>query len=198
MSRHRKLMAVSLGAALAAVLVTATTAYATLAPGTTVTGSLAPGTNMTFAGSINGVALTVTCTTFSGSGQTPSSPSKTVTLSAPPTISGCSDTLGGTDTIVTNANNGPWKLTASGKKGKYKLALDIPKAGATFTSNVLSSCVITAEPKKAGKVTGKYDGNDTTVVTNAPIKTQGSGCSSSTASSSATVVLSPAPGPPPF
>ena len=42
------------------------------------------------------------------SGKVPAPPSDTVTLSAPPTISGCTDSSGGTDTITTT---GTWKLS---------------------------------------------------------------------------------------
>jgi hypothetical protein len=151
----------ALGAGLAGVVVTATAAYATLPGGTTVTASLKPGTNITFVGKINSVPITVTCTSFSASGQTPSPPSDTVTLANPPQITGCTDSTGGGDTIVTNQKNGSWVLTGKGKKAPYKLTLLVPKAGATFTSNIIPGCVITAAPSKPGKVTGSYDGNNT-------------------------------------
>ncbi|HEY7948512.1 MAG TPA: hypothetical protein VID75_12615 [Acidimicrobiales bacterium] len=191
-------MLTALGVSVAASLVTATAAYATLGPGVTVTAALKAGTTMTFAGNINSIPITVSCTTFSGSGTTPSSPSSSVTLSSPPTISGCTDSTGGTDTITTNQTNGKWVLSVAGKKAPFKATLLVPKAGATFSSNILSNCVITAAPKKAVKVKGKFDGNQTDTVSGAKIPTSGSGCTSSTASTSATVVLSPAPGAPPY
>jgi hypothetical protein len=197
MFKHRKKLVISVGAVAAAMFLGATAAYATLGPGVTVTASLKSGTKMTFAGNINSIPITVSCTSFSGSGTTPSSPSNSVTLTGSPTINGCTDGSGGADTIVTNTTNGHWVLSVTSKK-PYKASLTIPKAGAVFTSNILPGCSITAEPSKAGKVTGKFDGNNTDTVKNAKIKTKGTGCTSTTAKTSATVVLSPAPGPPPY
>ena len=81
---------------------------------------------------------------------------------------------------------------------KTTLSLGIPKAGATFKSSILSGCTITAEPTAAGKVTGKYNGSNTDTVTNGSIPTKGTGCTSTTATTSETVVLSPAPKAPPW
>jgi hypothetical protein len=195
MPRPRKLLMVSAGIALAAALASTSVAYATPPAGTVVTGNLKSGTDMTFVGKINGVAITVSCTTFTASATAPSTPSKTVDLNAPPTLSGCTDTLTGTDTVKTNSTNGPWEIETSGKK---KITLIIPKAGTTFVSSFLPSCVITAAPKKAVKVSGKYDGTSSDTVSNAKIATSGSGCTSTTATTSATVVFSPAPGALPF
>jgi hypothetical protein len=191
------MLVVTMGVALAAVLATATAAFATLPAGTTVTGTLKSGTKMTFKGDINSIPITVSCTTFSASGKVPSSPSYTVTLSSPPTISGCKDNTGGKDTITTNSTNGSWTISVS-KKKPYKATLTVPKAGATFTSNILSGCVITAAPSAAAPVTGAYNGKNTDTVTNAKVPTSGSGCTSTTAKTSATVILSPSPGKPPF
>jgi hypothetical protein len=197
MTRHRKMLALTLAVALAGVIGTATAAYATLGSGVTVTASLKSGTDMTFAGNINSVPITVSCTTFSASGTTGSSPSDTVPLTGSPTISGCTDSTGGTDTITTNTTNGKWSLSVTSKK-PYKATLSIPKAGATFKSNILSGCTITAAPTKAAAVKGSFDGNQTDTVKNAKIKTKGTGCTSTTAKTSAVVILSPAPGPPPY
>lgn len=193
MFRHRKPLVAALGAG-ALVVVGATAAYASLPAGTTVTGNLKSGTDMTFKGDIDSVPITVSCTTFTATGVVPKSPSYTVTLSKPPTLSGCTDSAGGTDNIKTK---GKWKLTES-KTAPYQMTLLIPKKGASFTSSVLSGCTVTAAPSGSVKVTGSYDGTNTDTVTNAPIKTKGTGCTSTTASTSATVVLSPSPGAPPF
>jgi hypothetical protein len=205
MSRYKKMVTGVLAVGMAglgmAIVVAAPSAYAgpkTLPAGTVVTGNLETGTNMTFKGDIDSVAVTVTCTTFTASGKVPAGTPKKVNLSKPPTIKGCTDTLGGHDTITTNQTNGKWSLSITGKASAYKMILHMPKAGATFKSSILSSCVITAAPTKAVSITGSYDGNDTDTVTNAPIATSGSGCTSTTATTSAIVVLSPAPGPPPF
>ena len=82
----------------------ATAAYASLPAGTTVTGALKSGTKMTFKGDIDSIPITVTCTKFSAKGKVPSPASDTMKLSAPPTISGCKDSSGGTDTIKTTGS----------------------------------------------------------------------------------------------
>lgn len=168
-----------------------TAAYATLKAGTTVTGKLKTGTHVTFKGDIDSIPITVTCTTFTVKGKVASKASDTMPLSAPPTISGCKDSSGGTDTIKTS---GTWTATIA----KTTLTLNMPKAGATFKSSVLSSCTITAAPTGTVKVTGAYNGKNTDTVTNAKIPTKGSGCTSTTATSSATEILSPSPGAPPW
>jgi hypothetical protein len=199
LAKPRKILTVTLGVAVAAVLATASLAYATsLPPGTTVTANLKSGTDMVFNGAIDSIPITVSCTTFTGTGTIPQTSSDTLTLSSPPTLSGCTDTSGGTDTITTNQTNGSWVLTAKGKKAPYSLTLEIPKAGATFTSSALSACTVTAAPKKPAKVKGSYDGTNTDTVSGAKIPTKGSGCTSSTATATATVVFSPSPGAPPF
>jgi hypothetical protein len=200
-SCYKKVLMAALGVGMAtfvAVPIASAARPNSLPAGTKVTGKLKSGTDMTFAGTINSVNITVKCTSFSASGKVPAGSPYTVTLSAPPKITGCQDSLGGTDTIATNQTNGKWTLTET-KTTPYKMSLGIPKAGATFKSNVLSSCVITAEPTKAGSVSGSYnDKTGTDTVKNAAIPTSGSGCTSTAAKTSATVVLTPNPGAPPF
>jgi hypothetical protein len=168
----------------------ATGAYASLPKGTTVTGSLKSGTAMTFKGDIDSIPITVSCTTFSASG-TVTKAKNTLPLSAPPTIKGCTDSSGGSDTVTTS---GKWKITIAATK----MTLDAPKAGATFKSSILSGCTITAFPSAAGTVAGAYNGSNTDKVSGAAIPTKGAGCTSTTAKTTATVVLSPAPGAPPW
>lgn len=166
-------------------------AFASLPAGTVVTGKLKTGTSMIFKGNIDSIPITVTCANFTATGKVPSPASNTMKLSAPPTINGCTDSSGGTDTITTT---GTWKLKIATKS----LTLVVPKHGATFKSSILSACTITAAPSGAVKVVGAYNGTDTDTVTNSPIPTSGSGCTSTTATATATVVLSPAPGAPPW
>jgi hypothetical protein len=169
-----------------------------LPAGTVVTGGLKAGTVFTAKGTIDAIPITVTCTTFSTSGKIPASGLKIKI--APPTISGCTDTSGGTDIVSTNQTNGKWSLSEvdvtgtgdnsepnSGDKAKLK----IPKAGATFTSSVLSGCVVTVAPTAAASVTGTYDDTNTMTFTNVSFPTGGNNvCSTSaTSTSSATEVL---------
>jgi hypothetical protein len=194
MPRPRKMLIATLAVGAVAIFATATAAFASLGPNVTVTGALKSGTKMTFKGDIDSIPITVSCNTFSATGKTGSSPSSTVPLSSPPTISGCTDSLGGTDTINTNQTNGNWSLSAKGKA----MTLTIPKAGATFTSSVESGCTITAAPNGPAAVKGKYNNKNTDTVKNAKIATTGSGCTSTSASTNATVILSPAPGKAPW
>jgi hypothetical protein len=201
MSRYKKILVVAMGIGMTAA-VAVPSAYAarpnTLPAGTKVTGNLKSGTKMTFVGDIDGVPITVSCKTFTSSGTIPKKKNAlTVNLTKPPTISGCTDSLGGTDTVKTNGTNGKWSLTLT-KSAPYTMTLTIPKAGATFTSSIEAGCTITAAPTAAAGVAGSYDGTSTDTVKNASIPTSGSGCTSTSAKTSATVVLSPAPGPPPF
>ncbi len=177
-------------ATMALVFGIATGAYASLPKGTTVTGALKSGTTMTFKGDIDSIPITVSCTSFSASG-TVTKAKATLPLSAPPSISGCTDSSGGTDTVTTS---GAWKITIAATK----MTLDAPKAGATFKSSILSACTITAFPSAAGTVAGAYNGSNTDKVKGASIPTKGSGCTSTAAKTTATVVLSPAPGAPPW
>ncbi len=174
----------------ALVLGVASGAYASLPKGTTVTGSLKSGTDMTFKGDIDSIPITVSCTGFSAKG-TVTKAKDTLPLSAPPSITGCTDSSGGTDTVTTT---GAWKITIAATT----LTLDAPKAGATFKSSILGGCTITAFPNAAGTVAGKYNGSNTDKVSGASVPTTGSGCTSTAAKTSATVVLSPAPGAPPW
>jgi len=192
----------------ASVLLTTSTVLAagdtddhfSLAKGATVSGALKTGTNMVFKGTINGVPITVNCTSFSASGKIPAT--GLVVTVGPPAISGCTDSLGGTDTIKTNATNGTWKVSeidlANDEAGTEpnstgdRVKLTIPKAGASFSSTILSGCVVTAAPTAAVGVTGKYNDVSTDTVTNAKIAVSSTGCSAASPTTvSATVILSP-------
>ena len=190
MSKLTKTIVVLVGTA-ALLFGVATAAYASLPAGTVVTGKLKTGTHMVFKGDIDSIPITVTCTSFVIKGKVPSPASSTMKASAPPAITGCKDSSGGTDTIKTT---GAWSVSFT----KTTMTLNVPKSGATFKSSVLSSCTITAAPTAAVKVTGAYNDKNTDTVTNAPIPTKGTGCTSTTAKTTATVVLSPAPGAPPW
>jgi len=197
MLRHRKALAVVAGVGLAATLATASAAYATLPGGTKVTGTLKTGTKLVFKGDIDSVPITVDCTSFSASAVMPKTASYSIDLSAPPTIKGCTDSTGGVDTIKTNQTNGKWTLSVT-KTTPYKLTLGIPKAGATFTSSVVSGCTVTAAPTGTVDLTGSYNGTNTDTVSGAKIATKGTGCTSTTATATTTVVFAPSPGKPPF
>src|SRR3984957_8385705 len=121
MSKLTKTIVVLVGTA-ALLFGVATAAYASLPAGTTVTGKLKTGTHMIFKGDIDSVPITVTCTNFLVKGKITSPASNTMKTSAPPTISGCHDSSGGTDTIHTS---GTWSVTIA----KTTMTLNVPKAG---------------------------------------------------------------------
>jgi hypothetical protein len=87
----------------------------------------------------------------------------------PPTFSGCTDTLSGTDTVATNHTNGAWKATyndvadsggeALGASGDT-IGLSTPKAGLTVISSAAPTCQIVADPSAANTTTAGY--NDAT------------------------------------
>ncbi len=193
MMRNRAKLVVLVGVTVATVLGAAATAFASLGKNVTVTGTNSG--NVTFVGKIDSVPVTVTCTTFKATGKTGTKAATSFDLSKPPTISGCTDTELGTDTIKTNDTNGKWEFSyASGK-----VSLTIPKAGATFKSSAVRGCTVTAAPKASAKITGTYDSATGTVTdTNAKIPTSGKGCSSGSSDETATVVLTPNPGKPPW
>ncbi len=168
-----------------------TAAFASQPAGTTITAKLKTGTKVTFKGDIDSVPITVSCTTFTATGKVPSPASDTMKATVPPTIKGCTDSSGGTDTIKTS---GTWTLTMS----STTMTLLVPKDGATFKSSILSGCTITAAPTAAVKVVGTYNDKNTDTVTNKPVPTKGTGCTSTTATTSAIEVFSPAPGAPPW
>jgi hypothetical protein len=163
--------------------------FTTPPAGTKVTGNLKTGTFMVFKGTINGIPITVNCKTFTSTGKIPAK-GLSITIKVP-TIKGCTDSIGGTDTLVSNQTNGKWKTTETIAPGGDTVKLVIPKDGATFTSSLLPACTLTAEPSAAGSVAGPYDNVNTVTVTNGKIPLSSSGCSASSSTVSATVVFSP-------
>lgn len=194
--RPMKLAIVALGAG-AMVLGTTGIVAASVPPNTTIKGALAPSTTMQFQGTISGIATTVTCTGFKAKGKVVAG--DTTKMDIPPVkITGCTDSLGGTDTVKTNDTHGSWELTTSGTN---TLNLVVPKEGATFTTSALAGCVITVAPTTPQNIAGVYSssaGSDT--VTNSSFKVKGNSiCSASSSTASATVDFTPNPGTiPPF
>jgi hypothetical protein len=170
-----------------------------LPPGTKVKAALASGTNMVFNGQIDGAPITVTCKTFKASGKIPATSTYTMNVK-PPTISSCTDSLGGTDTITTNDTNGSWALTST-TSSPYTFTLSVPKKGATFTSSVLKSCTIIVGPKGATGIAGSYNsstGVDSVSGASFAVGAKGTCTTSATSSATATVDFTPNPGAPPF
>jgi hypothetical protein len=185
-----KVLVAALGSALL-VVGAVSVAGASLAPGTKLT---ATSSKVVFVTSINGVAITVSCTQGSPSFTDDGTVEKGDETSMPvedPSITGCFDSLGGHDIITTS---GKWKLTVNGAGGT-KLAFVIPKDGLTLTSAVLPSCKVIAAPKGPVDLTGTYSSSKgTDTVKNGKIAVTGSGCTvKSPMLATSTVKFSPNP-----
>jgi hypothetical protein len=193
----RKLGIGTLGMALALPLAFHTAAVSGVhATGTKVSAKLKSGTTLDLAGTLDGIGITVKCTSFSASGTAPASGVINVKLPEPPKISGCTDSIFGTDTVTTNQKSGKWELTEKTSGSTKTLVLTMPKAGATFSSSIDSGCVVTASPSASTAMSGKFvsSGKDkgTDTVTNASVPVSASGCTTAATSTlSATVVIAP-------
>jgi hypothetical protein len=167
------------------------------AAGTKVTAKLKAGTTMTLVGTIEGIPITVTCKSFSGSGTAPASGTINVSLPSPPKISSCTDSIGGTDTVLTNQTSGKWKLAEVKSGSSTSLNLTMPKGGATFSSNIDPGCVITAAPTAAATLKGSFKssgtdaGTDTVKNASVPVTSSSSCTTSATSTISAVVVIAP-------
>jgi hypothetical protein len=102
----------------------------------------------------------------------------------------CTDSLGGSDTSVSNSTHGVWTLTfkdaatdetAAEPGGGDKMIVSVPGAGVIVTNTL--GCTITVNPAvngvfKAFKVTGAYDDHSkyTVAIANLPVTTTGGSC----------------------
>lgn len=188
MLRTTRRVAFTLTAALSIVVLGAAAALAdagdNLSPANT-SFTVANSGNVTIKGSIDGLPATVTCTSVTLSAKTPASGlTASVTSSPPATFSGCTDSLGGRDTVTTS---GTWSLTEADNAGEGgtepnsgdQLTINIPAGGAKFSSTFLPSCTITVG---ASTPTGSYDDSVTSVFASANLNVSGSGCAAGTPS----------------
>jgi hypothetical protein len=165
---------------------------------TTVVAALKKGTVFTSTGTINGISITVHCTTATFKGKTPAHGLGPATLSAPPTFSGCTDSLHGTDVVKTT---GIWTLTfkdaANDETGEKtsgdSLVVTVPKAGATFQSSILgAACKVIVAPNGPAPEAAAYNDAGTAVAPHDSLPVMGQGCSTSpTATVSETLSLTP-------
>jgi hypothetical protein len=193
--RSKKFTAAIVVAALAAVAVptavVASIITGATAVGVNVTANLKPNSNAVLSGTTGPLTgLVTTCTasstgfqlTTSGGGLGPF----TITN---PSFTGCSDNLGGTDTITSNSTNGPWTATyvnSTGAPNPDKIKLGIPKAGQTLVSSVAPSCTLTIFPAGAGSINGNYDNAGNLRINNQTIKYTAAGvCPTGTGSGNA-------------
>lgn len=186
----RKIAVVASVAGMAAVGLTAPSAFAS----TSATPHLTPAntkiagssTKASFAGTVDSFKLTVNCTKFTSSGTTPKD-GLTVPLSKAPTFSGCTDSLGGKDTVKTA---GKWSLVANSTGSK--ITIHLPVKAATFTSSLVSGCTLTIDPTKVGTIVGTYNNKNTLTITKSSFAIKGTGCSSgATASVTESIKFTP-------
>jgi hypothetical protein len=133
--------------------------------------------NLTVSFTVLGQNITVTCTSTTLSLTTPAS-GLSVTM-APPTVSGCSDNFGGTETVTTS---GTWALrfvdarndsAATEPNTGDHLLLTVPTGGASVKSSLLP-CTITST---LSTVRASYNDKNKAKFTNQ--KVSGSGCGGS-------------------
>jgi len=166
---------------------------------TAITAKLKTGTKFTAVGQINGLAITVTCTTATFTGKTPAKGLGPVTV-PPPKFSGCKDSLGGTDTVATNSTLGSWQLAfkdgaeasdTAPDSTHDQLIITVPKRGASFKSNILSACTVIVAPNGPAPEAASYNDAGTAVATNDTLPVTGSGCTATTSKVSETLTLTP-------
>jgi hypothetical protein len=134
--------------------------------------------------------FTSTCNVVSAKFKVPTTGLKTTlipsgTPAQPIQFSGCSDSLGGTDTI---ASTGTWHITfkdaandetqAEPNSGD-RAVLKTPLNGATLSSSIDPSCVLTLDTTATSKITMAYDDRGTGTIAAGTVPgtvTAGSGC----------------------
>lgn len=181
--------ALVLGAVAAVVAMTAATALAasdsddSLSPAST-SFTVSNSGNITFKGTIDGLNVTVTCTSVTLTAKTRAS-GLTADVTSNPVFSGCTDTFGGTDTVT---SSGTWTLTLVDSSSETQtepntgdqLTINVPNNGAKFTSTALSGCTITAG---SSTPTGTFNDKTTATYSSAVINVTASGfCTSSSTS----------------
>jgi hypothetical protein len=103
-------------------------------------------------GTLFGVAFSANCTTVKTTADTPADGMTASVPSKDISITGCTDSLHGTDTVKVA---GTWKLMLS--KNSKTVTLTLPKDAAIFTSSIDTGCPVTFAPAKAAKITGTYN-----------------------------------------
>jgi len=114
----------------------------------------ASSTSLKFSGTLNGSSFTATCTSATIQFTTPASGYGPVSVVNDPAITGCTDNLGGSDTVLANHVNGSWSVLATSTPS---VQLTLSQAGATFTTTALAGCTVTAAPTAAATITASFN-----------------------------------------
>jgi hypothetical protein len=203
--KHYGLLLIGVGVAIAviapAVIAATTDTDDSVSPASTVVNtSLKPGTKTTFSATVAGATVIQTCTASSTSGKTPAH--GLVMAVAPVSFTGCTDNLGGIDTVKTT---GVWHVTfvdapndeaATEPNSGDKLAVTVPIKGATVTSTAAPGCTITVAPTVPAHTVGAYNDSNTLTIKNAPVPVALSsacpgGATTTTAKFTGTYIVSP-------
>jgi hypothetical protein len=159
-------------AAVPAVVVASIITNAT-AVAVNVTAKLKTNSITQFSGTTGPLAGVVsTCTGFTSGFQLASRGGLGPFTLNPPTFTGCTDNLGGTDTLKSNTTNGKWTtkyVNSTGAPNPDKITIGIPKAGQTLVSSIAPACTLTVFPAAAGTVSGTYDNAGNLRITNATV-----------------------------
>jgi hypothetical protein len=157
-------------------------------PGTTVT---ATGHDFDIYVSTDDVPQTITCSTFSAEGTVEKTSGPTLVISNP-VVNECFSSLGPAAHVTTNSRHGRWKLSDSSGPTMY---LSMPQGGFKFEQNAQPSCISTAAPHARAQIAGLYNSENLDTITKRHLAVSGTGCKATDLSISASIVLSPSPGP---
>jgi hypothetical protein len=193
--RSRKLTAAIVAVALVVAVVPAVVVASIITNATAVavkvSAKLKATTNAVLTGSTGPLAGLVTTCTASATGFTLTTKGGGLgpfTLTNP-TFTGCTDNLGGTDTIKSNSTNGPWTdtyINSTGSPNPDLIKINIPKAGQTLVSSIAPACTLTLDPAAAGSISGTYDNAGNLQVTNQTLNYSAAGtCPTGTGSGTA-------------
>jgi hypothetical protein len=139
--------------------------------------SLKPGTKTVFTVKVppaGSVTVIQRCTASSTSGTTPAH--GLAFAVAPVSFTGCTDNLGGTDTVKTT---GVWHVTGIDAPNDEtatepnatgdRISVTVPTKGATVTSTASPGCTITVAPTAPAHTVGAYNDVNTLTLTAAPV-----------------------------
>jgi hypothetical protein len=126
-----------------------------------VTGKLKSNTVSVLNATVAGVHVTLTCTGLSTAFQMTTKGGHLGPFKlSNPAFTGCTDSLGGTDSVKTNSTNGAWTATyvsSASATSPDKISVGIPKAGETITSTAAAGCTLTLAPSAPASLAGPYD-----------------------------------------
>lgn len=133
--------------------------------------------SVTFSFTIDGISVTVTCTSMKLTAKTRAS-GLTADVTSNPVLSGCTANIGGTLTVTAS---GTWTLTvldnasegATEPNTGDQVRFNIPAGGLTFVFSAFASCKVSVG---ASLTSTSFNDQNTITFNNAPVNVTGSGC----------------------